>query len=212
MNFPLSQTEEGVKVSNVVSAQPDRIPTTIEERLYRPPAGMWVDGICDWYKNLFPTCYCSLFACHGVWLLAQLAKKTKFLHDCLPDNKIFIAVIAVYAFLLIIAIVLSVIHDIPHHSTWIPGLWCVIIGTGLRLHVVKQQRLNSNGNCGIAKECAIGIFCSPCSICQLGRHIYGYKNVLDGDAMIDKPDLYFDEDGIDNAPQAIAISDDNGIA
>ena len=46
---------------------------------------------------------------------------------------------------------------------------------------------------GILFEAVIGLFCSPCSVCQLGRHVYGYKYVFDGDGHIDKPDRYYDD-------------------
>lgn len=37
----------------------------------RPPPGRWVDGICDWPKNLFPSCYCACCCCYGMWLASQ---------------------------------------------------------------------------------------------------------------------------------------------
>ena len=87
---PLSNSEEGRSAEDVVSSQPimsDRIPQRAADKIYRPPPGQWVDGLCDWYKNLLPSCFCSTFACHGVWLLAQIALKTKFLDKYLPGKK-----------------------------------------------------------------------------------------------------------------------------
>lgn len=35
------------------------------------PKNRWSDNICDWHKNLFPSCFCVTFVCFGVWLEAQ---------------------------------------------------------------------------------------------------------------------------------------------
>jgi hypothetical protein len=37
----------------------------------RPPPGRWGDSICDWPKNLFPSCYCACCCCYGMWLASQ---------------------------------------------------------------------------------------------------------------------------------------------
>jgi hypothetical protein len=37
----------------------------------RPPMGQWKDGICDWPKNLFPSCYCACCFFYGFYLMAQ---------------------------------------------------------------------------------------------------------------------------------------------
>ena len=37
----------------------------------RPPSAQWADSICDWPKNLFPSCWCSCCCLTGVFLLAQ---------------------------------------------------------------------------------------------------------------------------------------------
>lgn len=37
----------------------------------RPPAHRWRDSICDWYSNLYPSCYCMCCCCYGMWLQAQ---------------------------------------------------------------------------------------------------------------------------------------------
>ena len=80
-------------INTISSPSEDIIPISAEDRVYRPPPGQWNDGLCDWYKNLFPTCYCALFACHGVWMLAQIAKKTKFLDKYFDGNKIFYLIV-----------------------------------------------------------------------------------------------------------------------
>ena len=36
-----------------------------------PVVGRWRDGICDCCSNLWPSCGCSFFICHGAWLLGM---------------------------------------------------------------------------------------------------------------------------------------------
>jgi hypothetical protein len=35
------------------------------------PLGEWADNLCDWPKNLYPSCYCSMFCLYGMYLIAQ---------------------------------------------------------------------------------------------------------------------------------------------
>lgn len=39
----------------------------------------------------------------------------------------------------------------------------------------------------------ISVLCWPCSLCQMARHQYGYKNILDGDARFDGSQVYSQE-------------------
>lgn len=41
--------------------------TSTQER----PINRWADGICDWPRNLFPSCYCACCVCHGMYLVGQ---------------------------------------------------------------------------------------------------------------------------------------------
>ncbi len=43
------------------------------------PVGQWGDGICDWPKNLYPSCYCSACCLYGMYIFAQ-SKLHYFLH------------------------------------------------------------------------------------------------------------------------------------
>lgn len=35
------------------------------------PVGEWGDNICDWPKNLYPSCYCSSLCLYGMYIFAQ---------------------------------------------------------------------------------------------------------------------------------------------
>jgi hypothetical protein len=56
-----------------VSHQPAYAQNTTPNHVFstRPPPGRWADGICDWPKNMFPSCYCACCCCYGMWLSAQ---------------------------------------------------------------------------------------------------------------------------------------------
>eukprot|EP00602_Paraphysomonas_sp_CaronLab_P005446 CAMPEP_0185022784 /NCGR_PEP_ID=MMETSP1103-20130426/5491_1 /TAXON_ID=36769 /ORGANISM="Paraphysomonas bandaiensis, Strain Caron Lab Isolate" /LENGTH=65 /DNA_ID=CAMNT_0027555019 /DNA_START=549 /DNA_END=746 /DNA_ORIENTATION=+ len=57
----------------------------------------------------------------------------------------------------------------------------------LRFHVVKKYNIAQYG-CFL--EFLIAFFCCPCSISQMARHVYGYREVLDGDSKADARDYY----------------------
>ncbi len=37
----------------------------------RPNPQRWADSICDWPKNLFPSCYCACCFFQGIYIVAQ---------------------------------------------------------------------------------------------------------------------------------------------
>jgi len=69
----------------------------------------------------------------------------------------------------------------------LPALGIFVVGIMLRLHVTRTYRITENGDCG---ETLIGIFCWPCSIAQMARHVYGYTKVFDGDSDPEVHDHY----------------------
>ena len=85
MNEPVSSNSTPVAAYSVsaaptiaaapVTAQPGYYPhqNTPNRQAYsvRPPPGHWGDNICDWPKNLFPSCWCTCCCCYGMWLSAQ---------------------------------------------------------------------------------------------------------------------------------------------
>jgi hypothetical protein len=38
------------------------------------PLGRWSDNLCDWPKNLFPSCYCASCCIYGLYIQAQSSK------------------------------------------------------------------------------------------------------------------------------------------
>ena len=81
----------------------------------------------------------------------------------------------------------------------------IVIGVPIRLHVVNTENLN--GGYGLFAEGAIGLICSPCSVCQLGRHVFGYTKVFDGDGALYREDKYFEQVPTNPAPGDDAVGD-----
>eukprot|EP00981_Chlorochromonas_danica_P010176 scaffold3051_cov167-Ochromonas_danica.AAC.35 len=50
------------------------------ENVARPvrPINRWADNICDWPKNLYPSCYCACCVCWGLYIQAQIAKRSLY--------------------------------------------------------------------------------------------------------------------------------------
>jgi Cys-rich protein (TIGR01571 family) len=57
--------------------------------------------------------------------------------------------------------------------TWLFFFWLIF----LRYKFVEKYQISETG----LHTCLISTFCSPCSLCQMARHQYGYSRVLDGD-------------------------------
>jgi len=51
----------------------------------------------------------------------------------------------------------------------------------LRFKFVKHFQIEEFG----FETCCIAFWCSPCSLCQMARHLYGYTKQLDGDSFPD---------------------------
>lgn len=80
-----SQTQSS-ETNHVVNVQPEALHSesmsaglvsnhisTSNQQIFsvRPPPGRWADNICDWPKNLFPSCGCVCLCCYGMWISAQ---------------------------------------------------------------------------------------------------------------------------------------------
>jgi len=157
----------------------------------RPPPGKWVDGICCWWKQLYPSCCCAFAVCHGCWLTAQIHEKTKCWNGGLSKM-----IFAAYTTILAIVLILEATHNLGGHSGWIPWIFLIIVGIPLRLHVITIHKITefelweTNGQGSYWGEVAIALFCHPCSLAQMARQVYGYdkERYFDGDARLDRAD------------------------
>mmetsp|Transcript_24508 Transcript_24508/g.40861 ORF Transcript_24508/g.40861 Transcript_24508/m.40861 type:complete len:211 (-) Transcript_24508:424-1056(-) len=145
----------------------------------RPPANRWKDGICDWPNNMYPSCYCTCCCCYGMWLVAQMAKKTNYTSFECP--------VFTYITLWFIFFIITLITGSGVWVVLFPMFFVLFFAIALRLHIVRQDNITE---CGSFAECCTGFWCFYCSITQMARHLYGYTKVLDGDGDPDRGDNY----------------------
>lgn len=165
--YATSVLQEG----NVVSTAPRR----------RRPDGIWGDGICDWGNNLFPSCYCACCACCGVWILAQMVEKHGY--------GSFRNVIYAWGVCIFIGLIFQIIFQ-GGYITIFGAVFVWVYAMALRVYIADKDRIHECGTSPCLAECCIGFWCGPCSIAQMARYTYGYKQVFDGDADIHRPDNY----------------------
>jgi hypothetical protein len=144
------------------------------------PINRWADNICDWPTNLYPSCYCTLCACCGIWLVSQMAQKT----GCSTFRNVFIGWIACCIF----GFILAVITGGGGFVYYIPMIYMFITAIVLRVHLARRDNITEHGGC--FGECCVGFWCWSCSVAQMARHLYGYQKVLDGDGDPDRPDQW----------------------
>jgi hypothetical protein len=177
--YPVQQDLHGDTVP-VVVVQPGQQPNhNVVPPHPRPPNGQWADGICDWPKNLFPSCYCACCFCSGMWLVGQMSEKTGY--------GTFSRALGMWAFLMLTAVIIQLFTGsaIP---MFIPLFYAIFYAIGLRMHIVRSNQIRQcGGSCG---ECCVGFWCFSCSVSQMARYLYGYNKAFDGDSDINRPDNY----------------------
>lgn len=141
--------------------------------------GKWRDSLCDCWNNLWPSCGCQMFVCHGAWLIGQISQKLNFMS--------FNSVVIPFVVLNIISWCLHRWKEKFAWTYWIPYFYVLIVQIFLRLHFVRYYNINENGT---FIECLMSCCCFPCSTCQMARHLYGYSKKFDGDADKDLQDKY----------------------
>ncbi len=57
--------------------------------MHRPLPNRWADSICDWPKNLFPSCYCACCCFHGMYINAQSKINNISINSILNYNLVF---------------------------------------------------------------------------------------------------------------------------
>eukprot|EP01039_Chlorochromonas_danica_P005153 gene5153-5664_t len=143
------------------------------------PKNRWADNLCDCKHNLYPSCFCTIFVCYGVWLQAQMAHKLRMIN--------FWTIIYVFIPYWIVAFVLQIVYPATAVLSWMIFIFSLLLSLAIRSRIVSTDNINGNNQ---LQECCIGFWCVPCSIAQMARHMYGYKKSLDGDGDPDRPDNY----------------------
>lgn len=177
-----ARPHHGGMLSQPINGQPPA-DQQVENQRPRPPPGRWADSICDWPNNMYPSCYCVCCCWFGMWLNAQMAQKT----GCASFTAVMWCFAGIWVFAFIIGLLFGSAFIVV-----IPLVCAFLFALGLRLHVVRQQGITECGEgcinyCG---EFCCAFWCWYCSVTQMARHLYGYKQVLDGDGDPYRPDGY----------------------
>lgn len=64
---------------------------------------------------------------------------------------------------------------------YVPYYWFLIFLIILRYRFVTYFEIPENN----LETCCIAFWCGPCSLCQMARHLYGYKKQFEGDSLLD---------------------------
>lgn len=194
MNEPVSSNSTPVAAYSVsaaptiaaapVTAQPGYYPhqNTPNRQAYsvRPPPGHWGDNICDWPKNLFPSCWCTCCCCYGMWLSAQIGQKVGYSSFQCP--------VWTYVVIWIVGFIVTLATGSALFVVLMPMFFAFFFAIGLRIHLANRDNIQDFGGC--FGEFCCGFWCWYCSVTQMARHVYGYTKVLDGDGDPDRPDNY----------------------
>lgn len=147
----------------------------------RPPPGRWGDGICDWPKNLFPSCYCACCCCYGMWLAAQSKSIMSILVEIynlwalmctflrtIVGQKVgyssFQCPIWTYVILWIIGLIVTLATGNSVFIVFIPMIFAFCFALGLRLHIANRENITEFGGC--FGEFCCGFWCWYCSVSQ----------------------------------------------
>lgn len=150
-----------------------------------PPPGFWGSNICDWPRNLFPSCWCACCCLHGCWIVGQMAEKTGFSYFRT------IAIAYVCMWIITIAITFTQLASIV---VWLPFLFMLFVNIALRLHIVRTRQITECGSpadgCGnLSAEFCCGFWCMFCAISQQARLLYGYTEVSSNHLEVEMPPL-----------------------
>lgn len=165
---------------------------------YIPPTGHWKNGIFDCFTNLWPSFACV--ACGSSLLImfysAQISSRIGAMRSSIVLFSYIVFVIIIFFVSAIITTSQtsnikdsSILNDrkAEVNIEWgvsyylLPNLFILIFGLWLRCKFIERFRISEKYYCTIF----YGICCSSCSICQMGRHIYGYRRLFDGDGRLD---------------------------
>lgn len=165
---------------------------------YTPPTGHWRNGIFECFTNLWPSFACV--ACGSSLLTMFYSAQISSRIGVMRSSIVLLSYIAFVIIILFVSVIIttSQTSNIKDRSTlndrkaevnieWqvsyyvLPNLFILIFGLWLRYKFIERFRISEEPYWTIF----YGVCCSPCSICQMGRHIYGYRRLFDGDGRLD---------------------------
>jgi hypothetical protein len=83
-----------------------------------------------------------------------------------------------------------------------PATFVWFFATWLRFKFVQHYRIPED----VMTTCLYGCCCHKCSLCQMGRHVYGYRRLFDGDGRLDASMDYHSGDGGEDDEETRVLS------
>lgn len=210
INFQiLDQDDEDV--SPIHETQTHLQETTANEKdtnQYIPPEGRWRDGIFDCLNNLWPSFCCVV--CGGNWLklfyAAQISHRIGFmkLTHIVAIFIVYCLLCYLVGFITFVGLIANItdpeelqiryteaVEVLAATFQFLPVLFIWGFVYGLRFVFVDRYRIEE----GSIATFFYSFFCSACSLCQMGRHVFGYNRLFDGDGQLDGSMRYFNKIG-----------------
>lgn len=90
---------------------------------------------------------------------------------------IYLSLVVLFSFIAFVVILATgnavASWNLLYIPTWLAFFWLIF----LRYKFVEKYNISESG----IETFLISFFCSPCSLCQMARHQYGYSRIFDGD-------------------------------
>jgi Cys-rich protein (TIGR01571 family) len=140
----------------------------------------WADTLAvSIYRFQLISAYVVGSACLPVYLAGQISTRI----GSFTTKVVMITYLSLVALCFFVAfIVILATEDalaswnLLYIPTWLVFFWLIF----LRYKFVERYQISESG----VVTFLISFFCSPCSLCQMARHQYGYTRVLDGDGLL----------------------------
>jgi Cys-rich protein (TIGR01571 family) len=180
-----------------------------DQQRYVPPTGAFRDGLFNCFSNIWPSCFCvANFYGGGIlpaFMAAQISHRIRFLSaKAIAASYIAVLLIFILIGLFVRVSLTSNITDAQavaaanseanEDMEWLfyaPSLGFLIFLVVLRLKFVDYFKIQESP----LQTVAVGLCCASCSLCQMARHLFGYKRVLDGDGRLDGSMDYSNDQG-----------------
>jgi PLAC8 family len=133
----------------------------------------------------WPSCCCVFLSNAGIlpmWFAGQISTRIGFIKT--------IPVVSVYVSLLFICFIVTIVGGALKRDLGavyiIPAVFVLAFVVVLRFKFAAFFQIEEN----CCQLFCTGFWCAPCSLCQMGRHLYGYSKQFDGDGDVEGGMIY----------------------
>ncbi len=146
----------------------DRVVVSLNEEVEENRQRRWKDGLCDCFNNIYPSMVCS-FLTPVIYTGQQIERLTRTKCSCCCFSGAVMATHGVSLALVPYSPVWSAVFGFSSGLTFLTGV----------LNVRNMIRRRNNIAGGDCEDVFLSVFCTPCSLAQGGRELYGYDRICD---------------------------------